>query len=177
MKLRPNYLLYAMRLYDDTPQVVLRNVISERQRLLAQVRHNRLVDRFFSSIAYSLGSWNGKFRKSQVVIDEVYVTMNERGRQFVVPIQAQEGMRQYDVAQTERNMAWCRTKYPKLFCRPVSVQFVSPTEIAMFVFALCGGEIKVAEERHYELVPAKSVTEEDLKNYSLKAASDESCSV
>ena len=42
----------------------------------------------------------------------------------------------------------------------------------MFALAICDGEIKVAEERHYELVPAKSVTEEDLKNYSVAAMSE-----
>lgn len=37
---------------------------------------------------------------------------------------------------------------------------------------MCDGEIKVAEERHYELVPAKAVSAEDLKNYSVAAMSD-----
>ena len=50
-------------------------------------------------------------------------------------------------------------------------QFIVPVQ-AMFALALCDGEIKVAEERHYELVPAKAVTEEDLKAYSLSAMSD-----
>ena len=35
-----------------------------------------------------------------------------------------------------------------------------------------GDGLARAEERHYELVPAKAVTEEDLKAYSLSAMSD-----
>ena len=42
----------------------------------------------------------------------------------------------------------------------------------MFALVMCEGEVKVAEERHYELVPAKAVTVDDLKGYSETAISD-----
>lgn len=172
MRIKPNPHYYAVRLFDETPMVVLHNVVGERQRLLTLVRYNRLVDRFFGSVAYSLGSWIGRSGKSQIEIDEVYVAVDKHGRQFIVPVQAKGGKDQHGIVQTAQDIAWCQSKMPKLICRPVSVQFVSPTEIAMFAFVTSSGEIKVAEERHYELVPAKSITDEDLRNYSLGATSD-----
>ena len=82
------------------------------------------------------------------------------------------GKDQHGIVQTAQDIAWCQANLPELICRPISVQFVTSTKIAMFALAICDGEIKVAEERHYELVPAKSVTEEDLKNYSVAAMSE-----
>jgi len=38
--------------------------------------------------------------------------------------------------------------------------------IAMFELTLERGDVKVLEERHYRLVPAKQIGEEDLKLYS-----------
>ena len=76
------------------------------------------------------------------------------------------------VVQTAQDIAWCQRNLPELICRPISVQFVTTTKIAMFALVMCEGEIKVAEERHYELVPAKVVTSEDLKNHSMAAMSD-----
>jgi hypothetical protein len=38
--------------------------------------------------------------------------------------------------------------------------------IALFELTLENDEIKIVEERHYRLVPAKSITEDDLKKYA-----------
>ena len=87
-------------------------------------------------------------------------------------MQAKGGKGQHGIVQAAQDIAWCQGNLPERICRPVSVQFVSATKIAMFALVVCDGEIKVAEERHYELVPAKSVTSEDLKNDSIAAMSD-----
>lgn len=172
MKTNPNPMRLATQLYDDTPRVVLQSVVGAKQRLLAQIRYNRLVDCFLGATAYSLGVWSGKVGRELIEIDEVYVAVDKHGRQFIVPVQAKGGKDQHGIVQTAQDIAWCQANLPELICRPISVQFVTSTKIAMFALAICDGEIKVAEERHYELVPAKSVTEEDLKNYSVAAMSE-----
>ena len=52
-----------------------------------------------------------------------------------------------------------------MICRPISVQFVTATKIAMFELVDDGGVIKVAEERHYELVRSDEITAGDLLTY------------
>jgi hypothetical protein len=37
--------------------------------------------------------------------------------------------------------------------------------IALFELALSGDELKIKDQRHYQLVPADSITESDLKSY------------
>ena len=87
-------------------------------------------------------------------------------------MQAKGGKGQHGIVQAAQDIAWCQGNLPERICRPASVQFVSATKIAMFALVVCDGEIKVAEERHYELVLAKSVTSEDLKTDSIAAMSD-----
>lgn len=108
----------------------------------------------------------------QIEIDEVYVAIDKHGWQFIIPVQAKGGKDQHGVVQTAQDIAWCQCNLPELICRPISVQFVTSTKIAMFALVMCDGEIKVAEERHYELVPAKAVTTNDLTVYSEMAISD-----
>ena len=40
--------------------------------------------------------------------------------------------------------------------------------IALFEFAMSGDDVKIAEERHYQLVPADSIQAEDLKSYATR---------
>ena len=106
-----------------------------------------------------------------IEIDEVYVAVDKHGRQFIVPVQAKGGKDQHGVVQTTQDIAWCEQKLPDLICRPVSVQFVTATKIAMFELVDDGGTIKVAEEKHYELVQSDIITAEDLLTYRKLAKS------
>lgn len=165
----------AIKIPDATPEIINAYALGDEQALLAKVRYNRLIDIFLGATAFSLQNHLRTTVKGigQIEIDEVYVAVDKHGRQFIVPVQAKGGKDQHGVVQTSQDIAWCESKFPELICRPISVQFMTPTKIAMFAFAVYDGEIKVDEERHYELVPANSVTEEDLKNYSVKAMSYE----
>lgn len=173
-RILPSPHLMSVKIPDATPEIINEYALGDEQALLAKVRYNRLIDIFLGATAYSLQNHLRTTVKEigQIEIDEVYVAVDKHGRQFIVPVQAKGGKDQHGVVQTAQDIAWCKTNLPELICRPVSVQFVTSTKIAMFALALCDGEIKVAEERHYELVPAKAVTEEDLKAYSLSAMSD-----
>lgn len=75
------------------------------------------------------------------------------------------GHDQHGVVQTDQNIACCAAKFPDLICRPVSVQFVTPTKIAMFELIEINGEIKLVDERHYHLVAASDITADDLVSY------------
>lgn len=173
-RILPSPNLMSVKIPDATPEIISEYALGDEQALLAKVRYNRLIDIFLGATAYSLQNHLRTTVKGigQIEIDEVYVAVDKHGRQFIVPVQAKGGRDQHGIVQTAQDIAWCQTNLPELICRPISVQFVTSTKIAMFALAICDGEIKVAEERHYELVPAKSVTEEDLKNYSVVAMSE-----
>jgi len=52
-----------------------------------------------------------------------------------------------------------------LLCRPILTQFAEDDLIAMFEVTMENEEIKVVQERHYQLVPASEVTRDDLTRY------------
>ena len=83
-----------------------------------------------------------------------------------MPVQAKGGSDQLAAVQTGQDIACCQEKYPGLSCRPVSAQFMRDNVIAMFELTLQRGEVKVVEERHYRLVPANEIADDDLKLYS-----------
>jgi hypothetical protein len=102
----------------------------------------------------------------QIEVDEVYVGLNRHGQQFVVPVQAKGGTDQLGVTQTRRNIACCLQKFPRLACRPVSAQFMTDDTIALFELALQGDDVKIAEEKHYKLVPSDQISGDDLMLYA-----------
>lgn len=163
----PNPSLVSVKIPDATPEIIGRYALGDEQALLAKVRYNRLIDLFLGVTAYSL---QNHLRTKvpgigQIEIDEVYVAVDKHGRQFAVPVQAKGGHDQHGVVQTTQDIAWCGRRLPDLICRPVSVQFVTKTKIAMFELLDENGTVKIADERHYELVPYETITKDDLKLY------------
>ena len=170
-RIEPRTDLAEIKLPDSTPEIIGAHALSDEQGLLAKTRYNRLIDTFLGVTAHSL---QNHLRTTvpgigQIEIDEVYLAVDKFGRQFVVPVQAKGGNDKHGVIQTLQDIAWCRKALPDLVCRPVSVQFVSSDKIAMFELTEENGTVKVVEERHYRLVPAKKITSRDLERYSLHA--------
>ena len=168
-RILPRENLVSIKIPDSTPEIIGRYALGDEQALLAKVRYNRLIDIFLGATAFSL---QNHLRTKvpgigQIEIDEVYVAVDKNGRQYVVPVQAKGGSDQHGVVQTSQDIAWCNEKLPELVCRPVSVQFVTKNKIAMFELFDEHGTIKVADERHYELVPSDQITFDDLKNYGM----------
>jgi hypothetical protein len=166
-RIAPNPSLAAVKIPDATPEIIAAYALSDEQALLAKVRYNRLIDVFMGVAAYSL---QNHLRTSvagvgQIEIDEIYVAVDRRGQQFVVPVQAKGGNDKLSVVQTKQDIACCEEKFPALACRPVSAQFMGADLIAMFELTLEDGMVKVAEERHYRLVPASEISAEDLASY------------
>jgi len=159
--------LTTIKVPEATPEVVNAYALNDEQALLARVRYNRLIDIFLGVTAYSLQNHlrTTVAGHGQIEIDEIYVAIDKKGRQFVIPVQAKGGNDQIGIVQTRQDIACCAQKYPDLVCRPVSAQFMDGQVIAMFELAEEDGEIKVVEERHYRLVSAQEITQEDLRAY------------
>jgi hypothetical protein len=166
----PNAELLAIKIPDATPEIITANALSDEQALLAKVRYNRLIDIFLGITTYSLQSHLRTTvpNMGQIEIEEVYVGVNRNGQQFVVPVQAKGGNDKLATIQTAQDIACCRQKFPTLTCRPVSAQFMVDDVIALFELAMKGQVVKIAEERHYQLVLADSIQAEDLKMYAIR---------
>jgi hypothetical protein len=159
--------LLTIKIPDSTPEIISAYAQSDEQAILAKVRYNRLVDIFLGITAYSLQNHLRTTVKSigQIEIDEVYVGIDKYGRQFVVPVQAKGGSDRHGIVQTQQDIACCREKYPSLVCRPISAQFMANNRIAMFELIATNDEIKVVDEKHYQLVPSEKITTVDLQVY------------
>lgn len=162
----PNHL--RIKIPDATPEIVAAYAQGDEQALLARVRYNRLIDIFLRVAAYSL---QNHLRTSvpeigQIETDEVYVAVNSSGQQFAIPVQAKGGSDQIGVVQVMQDLALCRKAFPVLTPRPVAVQSVHDEiglTIVMFELIESEGDIRVAEEKHYRLVPASEITPEDIE--------------
>jgi hypothetical protein len=159
--------LIAIKIPDATPEIVAAYSLTHEQSLLAKVRYNRLIDIFLGIASYSLQNHLQTFVKDmgQIEIDEVYVGVDRRGEQFVIPVQAKGDVDRLGVTQTRQDIACCAQKFPRLTCRPVSAQFMPDETIALFELVLQGDDVRIAEEKHYKLVPSDQIGPEDLKLY------------
>ena len=162
---------FAYFIIDETPALVKLHSFDDKQALLAKVRYNRLIDVFLGVTAYSLQNHLRTSVKGigQIEIDEIYVAVDKHGRQYVIPVQAKGGHDQHGVVQTTQDIACCAAKFPGLICRPVSVQFMEDGTIAMFELIENKGVINVLDEKHYQLVPASSITQEEMAEYGRRA--------
>lgn len=167
LSIRPNPLLVRIKVPDATPGVVARYALSDEQALLARLRYNRLIDVFTGVTCYSLQNHlrTTVSGMGQVETDEVYVGVDRRGVHYVLPVQAKGGTDRLSVVQVEQDAALCEEKFPSLICRPIAAQFMEEGVIALMEFAAHEGEYRIAEERHYQLVPPDEVTEDDLRAY------------
>ncbi len=104
----------------------------------------------------------------QIEIDEIYVGVNREGQQFIVPVQAKGGDDQLSIIQTIQDLACCREKFLMPTCRPISAQFMDDGVIAMFELREDEDIPRVAEEKHYKLVPFGDIDAKELEGYRAK---------
>lgn len=164
----PNDQLSVIKVPDSTPEIVSSYALSDEQALLAKVRYNRLLDIFLGLATYSLQNHLRTTVRDlgQVEIDEIYVGIDKRGAQYVLPVQAKGGADQLSVVQAKQDIACCQEKFPNLECRAISAQFIATDLIALFELALEDGMVKIFEEKHYRLVPGDQITADDLQTYA-----------
>ncbi len=166
-RIEPNVNLVTIKLPDATPEIIASYAQSDEQALLAKVRYNRLVDVFLGITTYSLQNHlrTTVSNVGQIEIDEIYVGLDKFGRQFVIPVQAKGGSDKHGVVQTQQDIACCTQKFPTLICRAVSAQFMADDKIALFELTIENAEVKVVDERHYQLVVATDISASDLAEY------------
>lgn len=167
VKLSPNEQMVTTKVPDATPGIVARCALGDEQALLARVRYNRLVDIFTGITCYSL---QNHLRTTvsdigQIETDELYAGVDTKGCQYVIPVQAKVGSDVLNIVQIEQDMMLCATRFPALVCLPVAVQFMRDEVIALFAFEKMEDEVAIAMERHYRLVEASELTDEDLAMY------------
>jgi hypothetical protein len=104
----------------------------------------------------------------QVETDEIYLGVDRRGAQYVLPVQAKGGNDTLSIVQIEQDIALCGSKFPDLICRPVGAQFVGRDLIVLFEFESGEDGIRVSTERHYRLVPSDRISSEDLMAYRFR---------
>ena len=167
-RIAPNPSLVTIKIPDATPELIATNSLSDEQALLAKVRYNRLIDIFLGITAYSLQNHLRTTVRGlgQIEIDEVYAGIDHHGCQYIIPVQAKGGGDQLSTVQAKQDLACCAEKFPELVCRAISAQFMNDSRIAMFELCLDkSGVVKVANERHYVLVPGNEIDAEDRENY------------
>lgn len=152
---------------DATPELIRAYALDDEQALLAIVRYNRLIDTFLGLTTYSLQNHLRTTVKGigQIEIDELYVGLDKRGCHYVIPVQAKGGKDQIGIVQISQDIRFVEDKFPGMRCRAIAAQFMENDVIALFELTLQDDEIKVVEERHYRLVPAKKLDRDAIRDY------------
>ena len=166
-RIKPNPSLASIAIPDATPEIIRAYALDDEQALLAIVRYNRLIDTFLGLTTYSL---QNHLRTTvtgvgQIEIDELYIGLDKHGCHYVIPVQAKGGKDQIGVVQTGQDISYAAQKFPGVRCRPIAAQFMDEGIVSLFELVLQGDEVKVAEERHYKLVPAADLNQSAIRAY------------
>ena len=166
-RILPRKDLATIEIPDATPELIRAYALDDEQALLAIVRYNRLVDTFLGLTTYSLQNHLRTTVKGigQIEIDELYVGLDKRGCHYVIPVQAKGGKDQIGLVQTTQDIRFVEEKFSGMRCRAITAQFMEDMIVALFELTLQDNEIKVVEERHYRLVPAKDLDRDAVRNY------------
>lgn len=163
----PSKNLADTKVPDATPGVISAYALTDEQALLARIRYNRLIDIFTGLTCYSLQNHLRTTVKDvgQVETDEIYVGIDKRGAQYIIPVQAKGGKDKLSVVQIEQDFAVCGEKFPHLICLPIAAQFMSDGVIALFSFERQQSDVKIISEKHYRLVQHDELSTEELAQY------------
>lgn len=159
--------LMVVDIPDATPELIRAYTLDDEQALLAIVRYNRLIDTFLGLTTYSLQNHLRTTVKDlgQIEIDELYVGLDKRGCHYVIPVQAKGGKDQIGIVQTTQDIRFAEDKFPGMRCRAIAAQFMNDEIIALFELMLQDDEIKVVDEKHYRLVPARKLDHGAVRDY------------
>ncbi|MFZ4506243.1 MAG: endonuclease [Fimbriimonas sp.] len=157
----------VIKVPDATPSIIAKYALNDEQALLAKIRYNRLVDLFLRLTCYSLQNHLRTKVKDvgQIEIDELYLGIDRAGAHHVIPVQAKGKSDKLSTVQIWQDICFCRERFSLLHCRPVGAMFLPNQVIAVFEFIEEDDEIRVVEERHYQLVPADQISAADLAAY------------
>ncbi len=165
--IEPSTALAETKVPDATPGLIDMYAFSDEQALLAKLRYNRLIDVFLGVTCYSL---QNHLRTTvpglgQVETDEVYIGIDKRGAQFVVPVQAKGGSDKMSTVQIAQDFRLAAHHFSNLAALPVAAQFMADDLIALFAFELSEGHPVVSSEKHYRLVRGDDLSDDELLAY------------
>lgn len=166
-RIRPRADLVRIGIPDATPELIRAYALDDEQALLAIVRYNRLIDTFLGLTTYSLQNHLRTTVKGigQIEIDELYIGLDRHGCHFAIPVQAKGGNDQIGVVQTTQDIRFVEERFPGMRCRAISAQFMADGGIALFELTVQADQVKVVQERHYELVPASRLDTAAVRQY------------
>ncbi len=166
----PNKSLAFSKLLDSTPGVIQKYSLSDEQALLAILRYNRLIDTFLGLTCYSLQNHLRTTIPSmgQVETDEIYIGVDKRGAQYIIPVQAKGGNDKQGKVQIEQDIELCKHKFPNLINIPIAAQFMSDGKIALFSFDEDKDNIVITSEHHYKLVDSSELSNDEISKYRLR---------
>jgi len=159
--------LITIDIPDSTPELIRAYALDDEQALLAVVRYNRLIDTFLGLTTYSLQNHLRTTVKGvgQIEIDELYVGLDRNGCHYVIPVQAKGGNDLIGIVQIAQDLKFAEEKFPGIRCRAIAAQFMSEGIIALFELTVQDDVVKVIEEKHYKLVPAKDLDTKAIRLY------------
>jgi hypothetical protein len=165
--LAPRSLVQPTKVPDATPGIIEKWALTDEQALLAKIRYNRLLDIFTGITCYSLQNHLRTTVREigQIETDELYVGVDKRGVQYVLPVQAKGTKERLSIVQIEQDFALCGEKFPALVPRAIACQFMADKVIVLFQFEATAEGASLISEKHYKLVPPEEVTAEDLALY------------
>ena len=177
--------LVRIKVPDSTPGMISRYSMSDEQALLAKVRYNRLLDIFTGMACYSLqthlrtsikiqSQTVAEQTNAQVETDELYVGIDRHGCHYILPVQAKRGAGRLSVIQIWQDCRVAEQKFATLVKRPIATQFLDDETIVLLEFAENEGQITIARERHYSLVPSDELSDRELEEYRSAAERTES---
>ncbi len=169
-RIRPRADMIRIGIPDATPEIIRAYALDDEQALLAIVRYNRLIDTFLGLTTYSLQNHLRTTVKEigQIEIDELYLGLDRNGCHYVIPVQAKGGKDQIGVVQTTQDIRFVEQKFPGTRCRPIAAQFIEDAGnrvVVLFELTLEKDQIKVVDERHYQLVAADKLDIKATRNY------------
>lgn len=159
--------LVRVSIPDATPEIIRAYALDDEQALLRD-RPLQSPDRHVLGLTtYSLQNHLRTTVKGigQIEIDELYIGLDKRGCHYVIPVQAKGGKDQIGIVQTTQDIRFVEQKFPGLSCRAIAAQFMEDQVIALFELTLEDDEIRVVEERHYRLVPARDLDRQAIRTY------------
>ena len=87
----------------------------------------------------------------QIEIDEIYVGVDAKGTECIIPVQAKRKSEKLEYAQLEQDIKCCAEKYPELECHPVGIQFMEQGIVVMFELQIQDESVVKVKESHYKL--------------------------
>lgn len=172
-KIEPATNRHRIKIPDATPEIIKRYAPgTDEQALLTKVRYNRIVDLFTGLTCYSI---QNHLRTTvtdigQIEIDEIYLGINKRGSHFVIPCQAKSPRDRFGIVQVMQDVEFCRQRYPNALCKPLALQFLSSSDIAVLELAVeeqdAAFVLSVVDEKHYTLVTQEQISDREIRHLS-----------